>query len=924
MLLQSISLRTLSPWLVSFTLIGLIDLLINGFGNRSSLLFHFLVTPARFGVLLANYNLAEAFQLFWRTIGTLYLAPLLGLPTRLIQLLYLVKIDQGGQNWSSLLFQALLVLNSVVAVGLLVSLLRRMIRPGSQNPAPPATLNLPSLARNGAVAGLFVLLPSLFFWNEIPLKQSVISAVATAVLVLAANLGIAFFNHRMWRDQELSSIPTVIQKPSWIVPYFLAYTVIAFLAGIGEVAIALTESRATYGLRNNAADIRTGFVAAGVFFGLLGTIWGLRFNRASRSHVEAIFASYNLPDDNPLTQRTRALSARLGLTPPAVALMSATNALAAGSDQKTAAVILGTPLVDMLTHDELDAVIGHELGHVVTADMQRLQMTTGFESMFESFVTASAQITGEMGRQVRSSEGKLGVMFTLLGLALVRWIVLMLTRLAGRAHSRAREYRADAIGAALTSPETMIAALQKVHNVKALPTEAENRYGYLMFRPNTGALFSTHPPLEKRIDALRRGTYRIQLPELRGEAPVDPLSVGAAFGIMGTSSHAAGLLPSGSSLASSSPTGFVKPSPWIVAALAGPSRKAWWGMAGAAAIVGTAGVLAASVATYSRYERDRMLEVSQTFGPREEQLRGREQTLRTRETAVGNREQAATSTEKRNADRTKALDDREKVVQQREKDFESLRQNAGPETARLMQLQEKIREEQRTVAEDITLLARERSALDQTRQASDRAALTATAERERLEASRRQLETDRRNAGPEIARLEEQRRQLSEAQAALMRERQGLVNDRQAIEQEKSDFNSKERELSQRENDINGLRDQIVREWNAVVDDGPKAIHGALAIDSDGSWWGARNHLSVRIARQSAEQRCQRESRHGTCQIISIVNACVAVAKGQMGGWGYATGDSTQAAGRQAIIQCNSSGNFGCRVSPGDVFCSGK
>ncbi|TGS86025.1 protease, partial [bacterium M00.F.Ca.ET.177.01.1.1] len=81
---------------------------------------------------------------------------------------------------------------------------------------------------------------------------------------------------------------------------------------------------------------------------------------------------------------------------------------------------------------------------------------------------------------------------------------------------RAREFKADAIGAGIASPEAMIGALERVHGIPAKPTGVENRYGYLMFRGGRmGALFSTHPPLKRRTDALRRGVHLNELARKR-------------------------------------------------------------------------------------------------------------------------------------------------------------------------------------------------------------------------------------------------------------------------------------------------------------------------------------------------------------------------------------------------------------------------
>ncbi|WP_281069969.1 M48 family metalloprotease [Rhizobium leguminosarum] len=81
--------------------------------------------------------------------------------------------------------------------------------------------------------------------------------------------------------------------------------------------------------------------------------------------------------------------------------------------------------------------------------------------------------------------------------------------------SRSREYWADAIGAALTSKEHMIAALEKLHNGPEL-SEFERQHAGLMFRGvAAGSLLSTHPTLEERRAALQSEAYLNRLPVLK-------------------------------------------------------------------------------------------------------------------------------------------------------------------------------------------------------------------------------------------------------------------------------------------------------------------------------------------------------------------------------------------------------------------------
>jgi heat shock protein HtpX len=367
-----------------------------------------------------------------------------------------------------------------------------------------------------------------YHWRVGGFLSLLVMALGALNSIVCAAFATAFLRRAIGWGTKL----TLVQRPAWIVPYFMTYAVILFVAFVAEIGVVLSISTRNRAALDHLAEIRAVPWCIGLFFGVFGTLAGLRFNRRSRHNVQSVFASSNLPDDNPIAVRTRALAERLNLPPPAMGLMAETNAFAVGPSPRKAAVVIGTPLLEMMTRDELDAIIGHELGHILTADMQRLQMAAGFQTVFDKGVEGSTRATHEMGRRARTNEGRYSALFMILGLYLLRWFVTILARVVLRAFSRAREYRADAVGAALTSTEAMISALEKIHGIHTRPTGAEDRYGYMMFRPSRFSLFATHPPVSWRIRALRRGSYRHILP-VKVQAMAyqgDPFAEGHHFG----------------------------------------------------------------------------------------------------------------------------------------------------------------------------------------------------------------------------------------------------------------------------------------------------------------------------------------------------------------------------------------------------------
>ncbi|WP_236734551.1 M48 family metalloprotease [Agrobacterium radiobacter] len=200
-----------------------------------------------------------------------------------------------------------------------------------------------------------------------------------------------------------------------------------------------------------------------------------------------------LNENDPLAQRVYLLAARLGLrTRPWVGTMPHNNAYAIGSNADNAMVVVGQPLLDTLSEAEVDAIIGHELGHIANNDMRRMGLARSFQNALVWYLGFSETLQ-RWGR----------------------WLLTWISELYVLRLSRKREYWADAFGAALTSKEHMIAALDKLHNGPDL-SDFERKEARLMVRGiAAGSLLSTHPTLEERRAALEAETYLAQIPALK-------------------------------------------------------------------------------------------------------------------------------------------------------------------------------------------------------------------------------------------------------------------------------------------------------------------------------------------------------------------------------------------------------------------------
>ncbi len=200
------------------------------------------------------------------------------------------------------------------------------------------------------------------------------------------------------------------------------------------------------------------------------------------------------------------VAAAAGLPKPKVyiAPIPQPNAFATGRDPKHSAVVFTEGILRLLNRRELKGVIGHELAHIKNRDILIMSVvaTVAGAIMFLVDMLRWAAIFGFGGR-----DRDRGNPLVLLGMMIAIPIVVLLIRLA---ISRAREYLADYYGAKFTKdPEALASALEKLAlGVQAVPSEVPQHMSHMFIvNPFSGGflaeLFSTHPPVEKRIKRLR-------------------------------------------------------------------------------------------------------------------------------------------------------------------------------------------------------------------------------------------------------------------------------------------------------------------------------------------------------------------------------------------------------------------------------------
>ena len=210
-----------------------------------------------------------------------------------------------------------------------------------------------------------------------------------------------------------------------------------------------------------------------------------------------------------LHQTVEKLCREADLPMPKIAIMQSQvpNAFATGRSPKHAVVACTDSILRLLTKDELEAVLAHELSHVKNRDILTMTLAS-FVAMIASMIMQNVIFSALFGGNNRNS----GAGWIIVWIASI--IVYALSTLLMLALSRYREFAADRGSALITrKPYALISALNKISNrMDVVPPQAKAKVeaanAFFIIPALSGntlmELFSTHPPIEKRIAALER------------------------------------------------------------------------------------------------------------------------------------------------------------------------------------------------------------------------------------------------------------------------------------------------------------------------------------------------------------------------------------------------------------------------------------
>ncbi|MBI3296945.1 MAG: protease HtpX [Elusimicrobia bacterium] len=216
-----------------------------------------------------------------------------------------------------------------------------------------------------------------------------------------------------------------------------------------------------------------------------------------------------------LVERVRSLCQRAGIEVlPEIGVYQSpeVNAFATGPSKNRALVAVSTGLLQRMDHQAVEGVLGHEISHVANGDMVTMTLVQGVVNTFVMFFARVLAFAIDNALSSRDSDRRgegLGRFGHFMMVMLLETVLMLLASPIIYWVSRKREFRADAGSAKLTSRQTMIHALESLAGARVGATQAAPAVATMMIhgepRGLWAKLYSSHPPLEARVAALRDG-----------------------------------------------------------------------------------------------------------------------------------------------------------------------------------------------------------------------------------------------------------------------------------------------------------------------------------------------------------------------------------------------------------------------------------
>lgn len=282
----------------------------------------------------------------------------------------------------------------------------------------------------------------------------------------------------------------------FVLTNFLVFMTISIVLTVLGVGPYMTAQGISYG------DL----MAFCLVWGMGGSLFSLAISRMSAKWMMGVqTVTKTSPDAAWLVVMVEQLSQKAGLpVTPEVGIYESpeVNAFATGPTKRRALVAFSTGLLRSMNKNEIEGVAAHEIAHVANGDMVTMTLLQG---IINAFVMFFARVIGWAVAQNTREENRhsvqmmitfaLDLLLGILGTLVVCWF------------SRQREFRADKGGARYAGKQDMIAALERLAGNTQVYDQQPSLAAFKISSTSSFLhLFSTHPPLEQRIETLRKAT----------------------------------------------------------------------------------------------------------------------------------------------------------------------------------------------------------------------------------------------------------------------------------------------------------------------------------------------------------------------------------------------------------------------------------
>ena len=261
----------------------------------------------------------------------------------------------------------------------------------------------------------------------------------------------------------------------------------------------------TYTYRNGGINLQ-GILVMSAVIGFGGSIISLLMSKwvAKWQTGAHVITSPSNPTESWLVDTVRRQAEKSGIGMPEVAIYDAPemNAFATGASRNNALVAVSTGLLQQMNRDEVEAVLAHEVSHVATGDMVTMTLLQGVMNTFVIFLARVIGTVVDRAISGNRDNGGGGIAYFAIVLFL-QFVLGLLASIIVMAFSRWREFRADAGSARISGKDKMIAALSRLDAGRGENSLPQAIQAFGIAGGGMRKLFSSHPPIEERIAALR-------------------------------------------------------------------------------------------------------------------------------------------------------------------------------------------------------------------------------------------------------------------------------------------------------------------------------------------------------------------------------------------------------------------------------------